>query len=117
MSHISKSAASIRKQTVKIFQGSRKIVPVWLLACPISGKVTRYTFTPLTAWPGISIVVGYLRVMMLCAFPSRELLTTLPSVEPVLRIFGVCYLLWLTAGTARATYAFDQGDKKPMAFM
>lgn len=65
----------------------------------------------------VGIVVGYLLVMMLCAFLSRELLTTLPSVEPVLRIFGVCYLLWLTAGTARATYAFDQGDKKPMAFM
>ena len=65
----------------------------------------------------LGIVVGYLLVMMLCAFVSKELLTAIPSVEPFLRVFGVCYLLWLTAGTARATYAMDHENRQPMAFM
>jgi cysteine/O-acetylserine efflux protein len=65
----------------------------------------------------LGIVMGYLSIMMLCAFVSRGVLTTIPSVEPFLRIFGVCYLLWLTAGTARATYAMDNGNRQPLAFL
>ena len=65
----------------------------------------------------MGIVIGYLLIMMLSAFVSKGLLTAIPAVEPVLRIFGVCYLLYLTVGTARATYATEQGDQEPMAFM
>ena len=41
------------------------------------------------------IVVGYLLVMLLCAFLSSALLGIIPAIEPALRLFGACYILWL----------------------
>ncbi|QJB55709.1 LysE family translocator [Pseudodesulfovibrio sp. zrk46] len=64
----------------------------------------------------IGNAIGTLLLMTMCAFVSKQLLTTIPSVEPILRALGVCYLLYLTYGTARATYAFDQEERDPMAF-
>ena len=62
------------------------------------------------------IVAGYFIIMTLCAFLSSTLLEIIPSVEPVLRVTGTCYILWLAVATARATYNFSSGDTSPMAF-
>lgn len=62
------------------------------------------------------IVAGYFMIMVLCAFLSSTLLEIIPSVEPVLRVIGACYMLWLAVGTARATYNFSSDDTSPMVF-
>lgn len=62
------------------------------------------------------IVAGYLLIMLLCAFLSSTLLRIIPAVEPVLRLAGVCYILWLAVGTARATCNFSASDRAPMHF-
>ena len=62
------------------------------------------------------IVVGYLLLMMLCAFFSCTLLRLIPTVEPVLRLGGACYILWLALGVARASYNFSSDEKSPMLF-
>jgi cysteine/O-acetylserine efflux protein len=62
------------------------------------------------------IVTGYLMIMLLCAFLSSTLLVIIPSVEPVLRLAGAGYILWLAVGTARATYNFSSENKPPMRF-
>jgi len=62
------------------------------------------------------IVTGYFMIMILCAFLSSTLLEIIPSVEPVLRVTGACYILWLALGTAHATYNFSSEDTPPMVF-
>lgn len=62
------------------------------------------------------IVVGYLLVMLMCAFLSSTLLKVIPTIEPALRLFGACYILWLAFGTARTTYNFSSNDIAPMLF-
>lgn len=62
------------------------------------------------------IVAGYLMIMVLCAFFSRALLDIIPSFEPVLRIVGASYILWLAVGTARATYNLSSDKRSPMTF-
>lgn len=62
------------------------------------------------------IVVGYLLIMLLCAFLSSTLLKIIPTIEPVLRLVGACYILWLAVGTARATYNFSSDNQSPMLF-
>lgn len=62
------------------------------------------------------IVAGYFMIMILCAFLSGRLLAILPAVEPVLRIAGAAYILWLAVGTIRATYAFSEETTSPLRF-
>lgn len=62
------------------------------------------------------IATGFFMIMLLCAFVSSSLLKFLPSAEPVLRIVGAVYILWLAFGTARATYAFGSTGQSPMGF-
>ena len=62
------------------------------------------------------IVVGYLMIMLLCAFLSSTLLRIIPTVEPALRLLGSCYILWLALGTARTNYNFSSNDNSPMLF-
>lgn len=62
------------------------------------------------------ITAGFFFIMLLCAYLSSSLLTYLPSAEPVLRIAGAVYILWLAMGTARASYAFKSGNQSPMGF-
>lgn len=65
----------------------------------------------------MGMVMGALTILSLVAFVSQELLAVLPVVEPYLRAFGVCYLLWMTYGIARTTYDVEDGVQKPLAFM
>lgn len=62
------------------------------------------------------IAAGFFFVMLLCAYVSGSLLRIMPSVEPVLRVVGAGYILWLALGTARASYAFRETDQPPMKF-
>ena len=62
------------------------------------------------------ISVGFFFVMLLCAYVSSSLLKIIPTAEPVLRIIGAAYILWLAYGTARASYAFDDRGQPPMGF-
>ena len=62
------------------------------------------------------ITAGFFFIMLLCAFVSSTLLKYLPSAEPILRIVGAAYILWLAIGTARASYAFNAANQAPMGF-
>ncbi len=62
------------------------------------------------------ITVGFFFIMLLCAYVSSTLLNIIPSIEPVLRIIGAAYILWLAIGTARASYAFKDAGQPPMGF-
>jgi cysteine/O-acetylserine efflux protein len=62
------------------------------------------------------ISAGFFCIMLLCAFVSSTLLNFLPSAEPILRIVGAAYILWLAMGTARASYSFNSTNQSPMGF-
>ena len=62
------------------------------------------------------ISVGFFFIMLLCAYVSSTLLRLTPSVEPMLRIIGAAYILWLALSTARASYGFNSMDQPPMGF-
>jgi cysteine/O-acetylserine efflux protein len=62
------------------------------------------------------ITAGFFFIMLLCAYVSSTLLKFMPSAEPVLRIIGAAYILWLAIGTARASYTFNSTDQSPMGF-
>lgn len=62
------------------------------------------------------IVAGYSLVILLCAALSGTLLELLPRVEPVLRIIGAGYILWLAIATLRASYGASAEDSSPMQF-
>ena len=64
----------------------------------------------------VGIVAGFFLVMLLCAWVSSMLLKFIPTIEPTLRIVGAGYILWLAAGTARASYDFEETGQPPMAF-
>lgn len=71
----------------------------------------RRTFQFLTG-----IVAGYLIIMVMCASLSSTLLGIMPNVEPVLRLVGACYILWLTLGVARTNYNLTSNESPPMVF-
>ncbi len=62
------------------------------------------------------IVVGYLLILLLCAFMSTTLLVVLPTVEPFLRTIGSCYILWLAYNTVKASYTVSEERPSPMGF-
>lgn len=62
------------------------------------------------------MVIGYLVIMLFCAFLSSTLLRITPAIEPVLRLAGAGYILWLAVCTARATYDFTSINKSPVHF-
>ena len=62
------------------------------------------------------ISVGFFFIMLLCAYVSSTLLKFIPSAEPVLRIIGAAYIIWLAIGTARASYTFNDNGQPPMGF-
>jgi cysteine/O-acetylserine efflux protein len=60
------------------------------------------------------IVSGYLTVMVFSAFLSAILLGILPKLEPVLRIMGTVYILWMALKTAKSEYNFSTDNASPM---
>ena len=64
----------------------------------------------------LGITAGFFFVMLMCAYVSSTLLKLMPSAEPVLRLVGAAYILWLAIGTARASYTFSSTGQAPMGF-
>lgn len=64
----------------------------------------------------MGITAGFFFVMLLCAYLSATLLKLMPSAEPLLRIVGAAYILWLAYGTARASYTFNCMGQLPLGF-
>jgi len=62
------------------------------------------------------ITSGFFVVLIICAFLSSTLLTTLPVAEKYLRWVGAVYILWLAIGSLRLTYSFSESDEIPRAF-
>jgi len=88
---------------------------------PGPGNITSAAMGMLYGYRGtlrfmLGLVSAHLLMLIACAFMSQGLMVAIPSAEPVLRAFGVCYLLYLAYGTARTTYAMDQDDNRPLVF-
>ena len=64
----------------------------------------------------LGISAGFFCIMLLCAYVSSTILQYLPLLEPILRIIGALYILWLAWHTARASYAFDSSGQRPLGF-
>ncbi|SHL15955.1 cysteine/O-acetylserine efflux protein [Desulfatibacillum alkenivorans DSM 16219] len=62
------------------------------------------------------IALGFLPVQLLSALASSTVLSLLPSVEPVLRLLGAAYILWLAYGTLRVTYDFSHSHQPVLGF-
>jgi len=64
----------------------------------------------------LGIASGFFLVMLACALLSTALSEVLPRIQSPLRWAGSLYILWLSVGVARASYAFDDGEQAPKAF-
>ena len=64
------------------------------------------------------LAVGVFALMLLSGSISAALLHIFPVLEPVLRIAGAAYILYLAYGILRASYAFGPGGKaQPLGFL
>jgi cysteine/O-acetylserine efflux protein len=62
----------------------------------------------------VGIATGFLTLMLLIGFASGLILTLMPRIEPVFRILGAVYILWLAWGSLRASYEFDKDSSPPL---
>ena len=65
----------------------------------------------------VGITVGFFFMMLLSASISTSLLNLVPAFEPVLRLVGAGYILYLAFATLKASYSFREGNLKPMGFV
>ncbi len=56
-------------------------------------------------------------LMFVSGLVSSTLLQTCPVLEPVLRVVGAAYILYLAYGILRASYAFAEGNARPLGFV
>jgi cysteine/O-acetylserine efflux protein len=56
-------------------------------------------------------------LMFLSGLISSTLLRAFPVLEPVLRVVGAAYILYLAYGILRASYAFADGNARPLGFV
>jgi cysteine/O-acetylserine efflux protein len=54
------------------------------------------------------IITGFFLLLLLCGFFSNLLLTTIPSIEPILRWIGATYILYLAYGTFKTSFSFKE---------
>jgi len=59
---------------------------------------------------------GFYFVLLLSALVSSTLLAAIPGIEPVLRIAGALYILYLAYSILKATYTFEDEQTEPMGF-
>jgi len=66
----------------------------------------------------IYLVAGFIYCDLKLPLRHKHVLfnVALVTIEPTLRIVGAVYILWLAAGTARASYDFKETGQPPMAF-
>lgn len=62
------------------------------------------------------IAAGFFLIMLTCAYVSSALLKFMPAIEPLLRMAGATYILWLAVATARASYNFTRGNTLALGF-
>lgn len=62
------------------------------------------------------LVSGFVLVMLLSAVAATAFLTLLPAAEPVLRIIGAGYILYLAVAILKASYTFDQTETQAMGW-
>jgi cysteine/O-acetylserine efflux protein len=59
---------------------------------------------------------GVFVMMLLGGLVSSTLLNLFPAVEPVLRIMGAGYLVYLAIVILKASYTFEQAEANPMGY-
>jgi cysteine/O-acetylserine efflux protein len=64
----------------------------------------------------LGLAAGFFFVMMLSGWISTLFLSTLPAIEPALRLVGAVYILYLAFGMLKASYTFNSENVKPMGF-
>jgi cysteine/O-acetylserine efflux protein len=63
------------------------------------------------------MALGMFAVFLASGWVSGWLLSVFPAVEPVLRLAGAVYILYLAVSLLKASYAFDEGGAKPVGFL
>jgi cysteine/O-acetylserine efflux protein len=59
---------------------------------------------------------GFYLVLLLAAVVASTLLAAIPALEPVLRVVGAVYILYLAYSILKATYKFEDNKTEPMGF-
>ena len=62
------------------------------------------------------LALGVFIMMLAGGLVSATLLLWLPALEPVLRLVGAAYILYLAYGMFRASYTFTERDTPPLGF-
>jgi len=63
------------------------------------------------------VTVGIFIVMLLCGSFSNLLLRVIPSIEPIMRLVGAGYILWLAYGIFKANYSLKgKSETIPLGF-
>jgi cysteine/O-acetylserine efflux protein len=62
------------------------------------------------------LALGVFIEMFLSGLISKTLLSIFPAIEPVLRVVGAAYILYLAFSILRASYTFTDQNTKPLGF-
>ena len=64
------------------------------------------------------IFIGFATLLLLAGFFSNILLKMIPGLEPIMRLVGAIYILYLAFNLLKADYSFQQKAKqlKPFGF-
>lgn len=65
----------------------------------------------------LGISLGFFMMLTFSGWLSAFLLESIPAFEPILRVAGAVYILWLAWHTLRASYNFEAEDQKPLGFL
>ncbi|MCA9915371.1 MAG: LysE family translocator [Anaerolineae bacterium] len=62
------------------------------------------------------LATGVFVMMVVSGLISTAILDLMPTVEPILRILGAAYILYLAVAILKASYTFEQADTAPMGY-
>lgn len=62
------------------------------------------------------LATGVFAIMFLSGLASSTVLNLLPVAEPILRLIGAGYILYLAYAVLKTSYAFDQTGASPMGY-
>lgn len=62
------------------------------------------------------LAVGVFALMFISGWFSSALLDLFPALEPLLRMAGAAYILYLAFGILKASYSFAEQETKPLQF-
>lgn len=65
----------------------------------------------------VGLATGFFCVMLLSGWISTTILSAFPALEPVLRLIGAGYILYLAFAILKAGYTFSAEETKPMGFV